>query len=337
MFRPAAEAGAQSAVAEQPEVARREREKPIVVTGASGFVGTHLCQELLKARWKVRALVRDQVKAAARLGHLPIELKAGDIRDPGYLRSAFEGAGAVVHLAAIAIERSGESYEQTNAEATRTMVDAVAAAGVERLVHMSQNGSDSQSPYRFLRSKGVAQDVVTGSRVRWTVLRPSVIVGPEDAFVNVLARLIRLTPLVFPLPGGGTTQFQPIFVGDVARTICAVLEDDTTIGTMHSLGGPIPLTLQQMTERILTAMQARRVTIGIPIGLVRPLITVAEHVLPNPPVTTELLDLLAVDNTVPDNAITRVFHIEPTPFAPEELLYLRRITVGEALRSLVTK
>ena len=333
------QAGAQCAVAEQPEIARKERDRPAVVTGASGFVGTRLCRELLDGGWKVRALVRDPVKAAARLGHLPVEMRAGDIRDADYLRGAMEGAGAVVHLAAIAIERRGmgETSEHTNAYATRGLVDAAEAAGVERFVHMSQNGSDSRSPHRFLRSKGVAQDIVTGSHLRWTVLRPSVIVGPEDAFVNVLARLVRLTPVIFPVPGGGTARFQPIFVGDVVRAVRVALEDDATIGALYAIGGPMPLTLRQMAERMLTAMQARRVTIGVPTSVVRPLIAVVERVLPNPPVTTELLDLLAVDNTVPDNAITSVFRIEPTPFAPEELLYLRRITVGEAIRSLMTR
>ncbi|HXC24331.1 MAG TPA: NAD-dependent epimerase/dehydratase family protein [Gemmatimonadaceae bacterium] len=337
MFRPAAETGTQCAVAEQPEIARKERDRPVVVTGASGFVGTRLCRELLDGGWKVRALVRDPVKAAARLGHLPVELRAGDIRDADYLRGALEGAGAVVHLAAIAIERrgAGETYERTNADATQGVVDVAQAVGVERFVHMSQNGADSRSPHRFLRSKGIAQDIVTGSGLRWTVLRPSVIVGPEDAFVNVLARLVKLTPGVFLLPGGGTARFQPIFVGDVVRAVRVALENDATISGMYAIGGPVPLTLRQMAERILTAMRAWRVTVGVPVGVVRPLIAVAERVLPNPPVTTELLDLLAVENTVPENAITSVFGIAPTPFAPEELLYLRRITIGEALRSLV--
>jgi NADH dehydrogenase len=295
----------------------------------------HLCQELLKNGWKVRALVRDPVKAAARLGHLPVELRAGDIRDTDYLRETMQGGGAVIHLAAIAIERHGESYEQTNADATHEVVRAAEAAGVERFVHMSQNGADSRSPYRFLRSKGVAQDVVTGSRLRWTVLRPSVIVGREDEFVNVLARLVRLTPLIFPIPGGGTALFQPVFVADIARVARLALEKETAVGATYALGGPVPLTLRQMVQRILTAMQARRAIVGVPVNVVRPLIAAAARVLPNPPVTTGLLDLLAVDNVVHDNAITDVFQIEPMPFAPEELLYLRQITAGEAVRSLL--
>jgi NADH dehydrogenase len=199
---------------------------------------------------------------------------------------------------------------------------------------MSQNGADSASPYRFLRSKGIAQDLVTASALRWTVLRPSVIFGPEDEFVNVLARLIRLTPGIFPLPGGGRARFQPVCVDDVAGAIGAALDDDHTIGGLYALGGPAPLSLRQMVERILTAMQTGRAIVGIPVPLIRPIVALMQRALPNPPVTTSLLDLLAIDNTIPNNALTSTFGMEPTPFAPEELLYLRAITAREAIASL---
>jgi len=323
-----------AAVAEQPEPMPVRHDSPVVVTGASGFVGTHTCRALARAGWSVRAIVRDPAKAAGRLADLPCELKVGDIRDVAFLRSTMAGAGAVVHLAAIAIERPGQSYESVNRDATRTVLDAAIAAGVDRFVHMSQNGSDSQSPYRFLRSKGEAQNMVTGSALRWTVFRPSVIFGPEDEFVNVLARLVRLTPLLFPLPGGGTARFQPVAVEDVAQAVQRALDREDTVRGMYSLGGPVPLTLRQMAERILTAMQARRTIVGVPIPVIRPLIALMQRVLPKPPVTTSLLELLSIDNTTPDNALTTVFGMTPTPFAPEELLYLREISAREALGSL---
>src|SRR5258707_1480209 len=98
---------------------------------------------------------------------------------------------------------------------------------------MSQNGANSTSRHRFLRSKGVAEDMVTSSNLKWTVLKPSVIFGPEDEFVNVLARLVRLSPLVFPLPGGGVARFQPISVDDVARAILECLQEFNSIPQNH--------------------------------------------------------------------------------------------------------
>ena len=328
---------AAAAVAEQPLPEATVRDKPVVVTGASGLVGSHLCEVLVTGGWKIRAIVRDTNKAARRLGHLPIEIRTGDIRNVADMRSALKGAGAVVHLAAIAIEKPGESYSSTNADATRVLIDSATAEGAQRFVHMSQNGSDSKSPYAFLRSKGVAQDLVQESNLRWTILRPSVIVGPEDEFVNVLARLVRLSPLIFPLPGGGTARFQPIAVADVVRAIVKCLEDDSTVRRSYTIGGPAPLTLRQMTERILIAMNASRSLVSVPVPALRPIVAIAQRMLPNPPVTTSLLDLLEVDNTTEPNDLREKLGIDPVPFAPEELLYLRKITVGAALSSLVSK
>lgn len=322
------------ATAEQPEPQPVHRNKPVVVTGASGLVGTHVCTELARTGWKIRAVVRDTRKAAERLGHLPLEIRVGDIRDSDSMRAALTGAGSLVHLAAIAIEKAGESYDASNSDGTRVLLDAAKAESVSRLVYMSQNGSDSNSPFPFLRSKGVAQDAVASSGSKWTILRPSVIFGPEDEFVNVLARLVRLSPLVFPLPGGGVARFQPVAVTDVARAVATVLADDNSIGKSYSLGGPMPLTLRQMTERILIAMNTSRVLVGIPVSALRPLVALAGRLLPHPPVTTGLLDLLSIDNVIPQNDLKDALGIEPAPFAPEELLYLREITAGSAIRSL---
>lgn len=337
MFDPTQSGEANVAVAEAPLHLASDRDKPVAVTGASGFVGTHLCRALIADGWKVRALVHNPAKAAARLAHLPVELKVGDIRDSDYVTDVFRGSGAVVHLAAVAIEHGDATYEDVNTAATRTVLDAAAHAKVERFVHMSQNGADSRSPYRFLRSKGEAQDMVVASGLRWTVLRPSVIFGPEDEFVNVIARLVRLTPLVLPLPGGGRARFQPVFVDDIAKVIVSALRSSSTVGAICPLGGPAPLTLHQMTERILTAMRTDRKIISMPMAMVKPAVAALERIVPNPPVTTTLLDLLSIDNTVPGNSITSVFEVHPTPFAPEELLYLRRITAREAFESLLKR
>jgi NADH dehydrogenase len=268
------------------------------------------------------------------LGQLPVEFRVGDVRDATALRSSLSGCGAVVHLAAIAIEKKGETYQDTNTAATERLISAARAENVQRIVFMSQNGADSRSPYPFLHSKGVAQDSIKTSRLGWTVLRPSVIFGPEDQFVNVLGRLIKLTPKVFPLPGGGGARFQPIAVDDVARVVRLSLEKKETVQQSYDLGGAVPLTLRQMTERILAAMATSRKLVPVPIRLLRPLVALAQKILPNPPVTTGLLEILSIDNTVANNALTEVFKVVPIPFAADELQYLRRITARSAVRSL---
>jgi NADH dehydrogenase len=326
--------GPATAVAEQPQPYSADKKKPVLVTGASGLVGIHTCRELSKNGWQVRALIRDPARAAMALGQLPVEFRVGDVRDATALRSSLSGCGAVVHLAAIAIEKKGESYQETNTTATERLISAARAENVQRIVFMSQNGADSRSPYPFLHSKGVAQDSIRTSRLRWTVLRPSVIFGPEDQFVNVLGRLIKLTPQVFPLPGGGAARFQPIAVDDVARVVRLSLEKKETVHQSYDLGGAVPLTLRQMTERILLAMGTSRKLVPVPVRVLRPIVALAQKLLPNPPVTTGLLEILSFDNTVASNALTEVFKVVPIPFAADELQYLRRITARSALRSL---
>jgi len=326
--------GPSTAVAEQPQPLSADKKKPVLVTGAAGMVGIHTCRELTKKGWKIRALIRDPAKAAMALGQLPVEFRVGDVRDATTLRSALSGCGAVIHLAAIAIEKKGDSYRESNTAATERLISAARAEDVQRVIFMSQNGADSRSPYPFLRSKGVAQESVKTSGLKWTILRPSVIFGPEDQFVNVLGRLIRLTPKIFPLPGGGSARFQPIAADDVARVVRLALEKKETVNQTYELGGAVPLTLRQMTERILTAMGTQRKIVSIPVKALRPLLAVAQRLLPNPPVTASLLDLLSLDNTTPSNALTDYFNVVPIPFAADELQYLRRITARNALRSL---
>jgi NADH dehydrogenase len=328
------DAAPETVVAEQPAPESADRSRPVVVTGAAGLVGTHVCRELSARGWRVRALVRDSEKATRRIGHMPVEIMGADIRDAAAMSTALRDAGAVIHLAAIAIERPGQSYDDVNARATSLLVELAKHQGVDRFIHMSQNGASSASPYAFLRSKGVAEDIVRQSDRRWTVLRPSVIFGPQDAFVNVLARLVRLSPVVYPLPGGGRACFQPIAASDVAKVIGRTLEMPDTQGRAYGLGGPAALTLRQMAERIFLAMDVERVVVPVPVALLRPVVAVLQRVLPNPPVTTSLLDLLAVDNTVSDNALFDVFGIEPTPFAPEEIAYLKGFGFRDALRSM---
>jgi NADH dehydrogenase len=326
---------AATAVEDAPQPLASMRGHFVLVTGAAGFVGTHVCRELTHRGARVRGLVHSPAKAAQRLASLPVELHVGDIRDEQVLRRAMQGCDMVVHLVAIAIERRGQRYDEINARGTQRVVDAMRAAGVRRLVHMSQNHAASDSPYPFLRSKGLAEDAVRASGLEWTVLRPSVIFGPEDEFVNVLARLVRLSPLIYPLPGGGRARFQPVHVDDVARTVALALERPATDGRAYALGGPAQLSLRQMTERVLVAMDAKRLLIPLPTAVLRPLIAIAQRVLPSPPVTTGLLDLLAIDNAVQGDALRTDFGLVPIPFAPEELEYLRAVRLRDALRSLI--
>ena len=306
----------------------------ILVTGASGYLGSHITRRLAEAGQAVRALVRSRAWAEAegRLAGLNVEWVEGDVTRPETLRDAVQGAEAVIHTAAIAIEKGGRRYEDINYQGTVNVVDAAKAADVKRFIYISQLGADSKLPYRFLASKGKAQEHVAASGLAWTALRPSVMWGPEDEFANSFARLIPLTPIFFPIIGDGQARFQPVWVEDVVTAVVKSLDDASTIGQAFDLGGPEVLTILDIERRTLKALGAGRVMIPFPIPLLRIPVMLMGLVFPAPPVTTSLLDLLNVDNTVKDNALGR-FVAQPRPFTAENAApYMRRFTLGNTLR-----
>ena len=306
----------------------------ILVTGASGYLGSHIVKQLVAAGKPVRALVRSRAWAEVegRLAGLNIEYVEGDATKPETLPAAVKGATAIIHTVAIAIEKGARRYEEIIYRGTVNIADAAKAAGIRRFVNISQLGADSKLPYRFLASKGKAQEYVAASGLDWTAFRPSVMWGPEDEFANSFARLVPLTPLIFPIIGDGQAKFQPVWVEDVAAAVVKSLDDATTIGQEFELGGPEVLTIAEIERRTFAAIGARRLMIPFPIPLLRIPVTLMSIVFPAPPVTTSLLDLLNVDNTVKNNAIHR-FVAQPRPFTAENAApYMRRFRVGDTLR-----
>jgi NADH dehydrogenase len=308
----------------------------ILVTGASGYVGSNLIRRLVELGKPVRAVVHNPQKAEQRLRDVldRIDLTRADVNREDTLPQLFEGVTAVVHLVAIAIEKGAFTYEWVNTQGTINMVEAAKAAGVRRFINMSQNGADSSLPYRFLASKGKAQEYVAASSLDWTALRPSVIWGPQDEFANVQARLIQLTPFIFPIVGDGQARFQPVYVGDVVEAITGCLDDDSTIGHELGLGGPEVLTYRQIVERVLKALHAHRLLVNIPVALLRPVVKGMEVALPNPPVTSSLLDLLKVDNVIEHNALLDL-DIKPRRFEPDNLSYMRDFSRRGTIRRLL--
>jgi len=308
----------------------------ILVTGASGYLGSHIVKRLVKEGKHVRALVRDRAWAEGegRLAGLRVEWAEGDVTRPETLPAAIQGAETVIHTVAIAIEKGRRRYEDINYRGTVHVVDAARAGGVRRFINICQLGADSKLPYRFLATKGKAQEYVAASDLNWTAFRPAVMWGPEDEFANSFARLLRLTPLVFPIIGDGQARFQPVWIEDVVTAVVKSLDDPSTIRQEFELAGDEVLTIADIERRTLAAVGARRLMIPVPLSLLRVPVTLM-GLLPAPPVTPALLDLLKVDNTSKHNAIHR-FVTHPTPFTAENAApYMRRFTLGNTLRSFL--
>ena len=303
----------------------------ILVTGAAGYLGNQTVKKLVEMGRPVRAMVRNKAKAELRLKGVidKIEIVEGDVTKRDSLAPVMKDVTTVIHYVAIAMEKGGQTYEDVNYQGTVNLLDVAEASGVKRFINMSQNGAKSDSPYRFLASKGRAQEYVASSNLQWTALRPSAIFGPQDEFFNTFARLLKVTPVIFPLIGGGKAEFQPVSVYDVVEAVVRSLDDDTTIGKELVLGGPEVLTLGEIEKRIIEAMGTWRLLVPAPVFLLRPAVMVMQSILPGSPVSTSLLDMLAVPNTVPDNALVNHFGMTPIPFSGEHIQYLNNNTFGD--------
>jgi NADH dehydrogenase len=305
----------------------------IVITGASGYVGSHITKRLVEMGRPVQAMVHNRQRAENKgtLAGLTIQWIEADVTQPETLERAFESASGIIHTVAIAIEKGKLSYEEVNFQGTVNVVEAAKKAGVRRLINMSQLGADPNLRYRFLASKGKAQEYVAQSGLDWTAFRPSVIWGPEDEFANTFARLVPLSPVIYPIVGDEDSKFQPVWVEDVTTCVVKSIDNPQTIGREYELGGPEVLTLEEIERRTLKAVGARRLMIPFPMPVLRLVVALMETLLPNPPVTRSLLELLAVSNVTSNNAIHR-FVSEPRPFTAENAApYMQQFTLRETL------
>jgi uncharacterized protein YbjT (DUF2867 family) len=305
----------------------------ILVTGGSGFIGSHLVKRLIREQRAVRVLIhnRDRAEREGRLKNLDIEWIEGDVLQPETLYKAMQGVDSVIHTVAIAIEKGNLTFDRINYQGTVNVVDAAIQAKLKRLVNVSQLGAEASLPYRLLGSKGRAQEYVANSELDWTAFRPSVVWGPEDEFANTFARLVPLTPIIFPIVGDENSMFQPVWVGDVAEAIVRAVDDPKTIKKEFELGGPEILTLEEIERRTLAALKAKRLFIRFPLPLLRIIVRLLEVLLPSPPVTRSLLELLAVSNVTTQNAMTD-FVTDPRPFTPESIKpYMQTFRVKNTL------
>src|SRR5436309_4413058 len=211
----------------------------VTVFGGSGFIGRQVVRKLAKRGWRIRVATRRPDRAfhlqpAGRVGQ--IHAVQANLRHPGSVDAAVRDADAVVNLVGILFERGRQRFDAVQAFGAEACALSAAAHGA-RLVHVSAIGADEQSRSHYARSKAMGERLVRAAVPGATILRPSIVFGPEDSFFNKFAAIARLAPAL-PLIGGGHTRFQPVFAGDVAGAVVAAIEGRATLGTTYELGGP---------------------------------------------------------------------------------------------------
>ena len=309
--------------------------KQVTVFGGSGFLGQAIVRALAPQGYLVRVAARrielaEKVKTAGDVGQ--ITLMRANLRVPQSVATAIEGSQAVINAAGIAFEHGRQRYKTVHAAGARTIADAARAAGVERLVHVSGIGADSRSwKNRYVQSKIEAEDAIVAGFETATILRPSVVFGPDDVLFNRLAKIAAMAPFM-PVVGSGRAKVQPVFVGDVAAAAVAVLAQPDTARSVFELGGPRVYTYRELAALTLREIDRDKPIIGVPAGLMKLAAFFAEFPAilgRTPQITRDQVDLLLHDNVVRPGA-KNLATLGLTPTAAEVILptYLDRFRVG---------
>jgi nucleoside-diphosphate-sugar epimerase len=302
----------------------------ILVTGADGFIGSHVVPALADAGHRIVALTRDKRDDPSILARLTdaqracVEVRHGDVTRFEGLGSAFEGVDAVLHLVAIPRDwDGGATLRLVNTEGTRNVVAATREAGVRRFVHLGALGVVDEPSLHYASTKAKAIALVKSSDLDWTVLSPSLLFGPRDGFFNILADLARMSPGIMPITGSGSARFQPLAIGDLARIVVQTFADDATIGHEYLLGGPRIWTYREIVEEVLRGMGKRRALVPVPVPLIRLVAASAEFVRFPFPVATDQLRQLRFDNIGPLAGVRSGFGFDPQSMEAG-LTHLRR-------------
>jgi NADH dehydrogenase len=296
------------------------------VVGASGFIGRYVVKRLA-ARGTVIAAVSRHAGAAGYLRPMgdvgQIATIDAGLGDEATLAAALAGADAAVCSVGILFERGRQRFDAVHHLGPARLARLAKAAGVRRFVHISAIGADPAGSSLYARSKGAGEAAVRDAFPEATILRPSLVFGPEDDFFNRFAEMARLLPAL-PLIGGGHTRFQPVYVGDVADAVIAALDRADAAGRTYELGGPHIYTFRELMELLLAEVHRRRLLVSIPFGLAAFEAAFLEW-LPTPPLTRDQVRLLHRDN-VASTDLPGLAELGVTPTAVELILpsYLDR-------------
>lgn len=276
----------------------------VTVFGGSGLIGRYTVRALARAGHRVRVAVRVPNLANYLLpaGHVgQIQIVKCNVTNAEQVASALRGANAAIDLVGVLYSRGNQNFQALHADAAATIAKAAHDARVGSLVHVSALGADADSESAYFRSKAEGEARVRDAFPAATILRPSIVFGPEDKFFNRFAELARIAPAL-PLIGGGNTKFQPVFAGDVARAAVKCVEDEATQGKTYELGGPGVYSFRELMEFILRTTDRKRLLLSMPFGLAS-FEAFFLQFMPAPLLTPDQVRMLKTDTVVSPDAL----------------------------------
>ena len=320
--------------------ARSPYDTLVTVYGGSGFLGRHVIRALAKRHYRIRVAVRRPELAGflqplGRVGQ--IHAVQTNLRNAASVEAAARDAQVLINLVGILFERGRQRFDTVHAYGAEQVALAANAHGA-RIVHVSAIGADENSASAYARSKAKAEQLVLAAQPSATIMRPSIMFGPEDDFFNRFAALARMSPAL-PLIGGGLTRFQPVFVGDVAAAIADAADGNVRTGTIYELGGPEARTFKELMQFVLTTIERKRLLIPIPFFVARMQAMFLQY-LPKPLLTPDQVELLRTDNIVSESAkaerrTLQGLGIDPEPIEAIVSSYLWRFRKTGQFRSRV--
>jgi len=298
---------------------KTKAETLVTVFGGSGFLGRHAVRALANRGYRIRVAVRrpeltGYLRPMGRVGQ--IHAVQANLRYPQSIAAALRDADIAVNLVGILFERGQQRFDAIQAEGAEAVALAAQSAGA-RLVHISAIGADLDSPSHYARSKAEGERRVLAAAPQATVVRPSIVFGPEDDFFNRFGALARIAPAL-PLPGAGHTRFQPVYVGDVAEAIALAVDGSAKAATIYELGGPDVHTFRELMEFVLATIHRRRLLVPVPFEVMALQAAFAQF-LPKPPITPDQVEMLKRDNVVSEEARREGRTLEALGIIPEAI------------------
>ncbi len=274
----------------------------VTVFGATGFLGGAVVARLLDAGLSVRVASRHPGRLSIKGPADRVALLPADVREQATVIAAVEGAQAVINAVGLYLERGAETFDAVHVHGAASVAKSAARAGVEKLIHLSGIGADETSASPYVRARARGEALVRENFAGANIVRPSVLFGPGDAFLNAIDAITRLAP-VFPLFGRGETRLQPVYVGDVADAIFRLIDGDAGRGRVCELGGPRVYTYRQVVQAVLRFRRRRRLLLPLPFALWSAQAKLLS-LLPEPPLTEDQIILMRDDNLVGDGVVT---------------------------------
>ncbi len=293
----------------------------ILVTGGTGFIGRYLIKALVDSGYKVRILLKPSKTSPNFPLGIPVEVAVSSLSDRRGIRAALKDVDQIFHLAGAERKGSRGDLNQVDVEGTSILMQAANEAKIERMYYLSHHGAARASAYPVLKAKAIAEHWIINSGIPYTIIRTGSVFGPGDQFTVPLAKLIKISPLIFFMPSKGHVLLQPLWIEDLINVLLLVMEDPKAVNRIYSIGGMEPLSYREILRLIMNKIGVKRYIVPVSPAVLRTLTLWIDQLFPAFPVSIFWLDHLAEDRTANLDSLPRDFGIMPARFH-QQLDYL---------------